>query len=128
MPVSSTHALCACPNGPAACEAAYCPYYHYAVEMLGRRWTGDIVRALHQGVTRFSDLHSTIPEISDRMLSERLKELEAEGLVLRTVYPETPVRIEYLLTLAGTALAPIMEAFLVWAADWLAPPPGNASQ
>lgn len=127
MPASSLHDLCACPDGPAACEQAYCPYYHYAVEMLGRRWAGDIVRALHRGLTRFSDLRATIPDISDRMLSERLKELEAEGIVSRTVFPETPVRIEYLLTPAGHALAPIMEAFLAWAATWLARPPGAVS-
>jgi DNA-binding HxlR family transcriptional regulator len=72
---------------------AFCPYYHRAVELIGRRWTGAILRAMLFGVSRFSDLAATIPGISDRMLSERLKELEAEGLVLRSVIPETPVRV-----------------------------------
>src|SRR5712692_11475057 len=71
---------------------AFCPRFHHAVELIGRRWTGAVIRALLSGLTRFSDLAAAIPGLSDRMLSERLKELEAEGLVVRTVIPETPVR------------------------------------
>jgi DNA-binding HxlR family transcriptional regulator len=111
-------ALCDCPNGPADCEAAFCPYYHTALELIGRRWNGDILRALFHGARRFGDLRATIPEISDRMLSERLKELEAAGLVSRTVIAETPVRIEYELTPSGYALESVMRAVLVWAAHW----------
>jgi DNA-binding HxlR family transcriptional regulator len=76
-------------------QGAFCPLYHRAVELIGRRWTGAILRALMAGVNRFSDLAATVPGMSDRMLSERLKELEAEGVVVRRVIPETPVRIEY---------------------------------
>ncbi len=101
---------------------AFCPYYHQAVELIGRRWTGAILRALLNGVVRFSDLAATIPGISDRMLSERLKELEGEGLVVRTVFPETPVRIEYRLTPKGRALGDVMEALSTWAHEWLAQP------
>jgi DNA-binding HxlR family transcriptional regulator len=96
---------------------------HYAIELLGRRWTGAIVRALLSGATRFSDVRDTVPELSDRMLSERLKELEVEGIVARRVVPETPVRVEYSLTEKGRALEPIIAATLVWAGAWLAHDP-----
>lgn len=98
----------------------FCPYYHHAVELIGRRWTGAIVRALLSGVVRFCDLTATIPGLSDRMLSERLKELEAEGIVERRVYPETPVRIEYHLTEKGRALGAAVGAVTAWAQEWLA--------
>lgn len=100
--------------------AGYCPYYQRAVELIGRRWTGAIVRAMLAGRERFSDLAATIPGISDRMLSERLKELEAEGIVERAVIPETPVRIEYRLTEKGRALASLVDAVSRWAETWLA--------
>jgi DNA-binding HxlR family transcriptional regulator len=99
---------------------AFCPYYHRAVELIGRRWTGAILRAMLLGVSRFSDLTETIPGLSDRMLSERLKELESEGLVLRLVIPETPVRIEYHLTEKGRDLSSVIEAVSGWAEEWLA--------
>ncbi len=97
---------------------AFCPHYMRAVELIGRRWTGAILRALLSGVERFSDLADTIPGLSDRMLSERLKELECEGLVVRTVIPETPVRIEYRLTEKGRALSTVMQAVSQWAHEW----------
>ena len=99
---------------------AFCPYYHHAVELIGRRWTGAILRAMLVGVSRFSDLTETIPGLSDRMLSERLKQLEAEGLVLRSVIPETPVRIEYHPTEKGRSLWSVVEAVAGWAEEWLA--------
>jgi DNA-binding HxlR family transcriptional regulator len=99
--------------------APFCPYYHHAVELIGRRWTGAIVRALLTGTDRFSDLTAAIPGLSDRLLSERLKELEAEGIVVRTVVPETPVRIHYRLTEKGRALAGVVDAVSTWAQEWL---------
>src|SRR5579883_1878876 len=96
----------------------FCPYYHAAVELIGRRWTGAIVRALLTGTERFSDLTATIPGLSDRLLSERLKELEAENIVVRIVLPETPVRIQYHLTEKGRALASVVDALSAWAQDW----------
>lgn len=113
--------LCGCVGGPAACCQPFCPYYHVTVELIGRRWTGAILRALLQGVTRFGDLAATIPDMSDRMLSERLKELESEGIVVRRVIPEMPVRIEYHLTPKGRALESVVDAMLAWADTWLAP-------
>jgi DNA-binding HxlR family transcriptional regulator len=102
--------------------AAFCPYFHHAVELIGRRWTGAILRELLHGRHRFSDLRSAVPGLSDRLLSERLKELEAEGIVVREVFPEIPVRIEYRLTEKGRALEQAVDAISVWADEWLRPP------
>lgn len=102
--------------------AQFCPYYHEAVELIGRRWAGVIVRALLGGACRFSDIARAVPDLSDRLLSERLKELEAAGVIDRSVVPETPVRVEYRLTAKGRELAPIVEAISIWADHWLAPP------
>jgi DNA-binding HxlR family transcriptional regulator len=106
---------------------AFCPLYHPAVELICRRWTGAILRAMLYGVTRFSDLTETIPGVSDRMLSERLKELEAEGLVIRLVIPETPVRVEYHLTEKGRGLESVVEAVSGWATEWLVRPEESAT-
>ncbi|MCL4368314.1 MAG: helix-turn-helix transcriptional regulator [Actinobacteria bacterium] len=92
------------------------------MELIGRRWAGVILMAMMSGVERFSDLVSAIPGLSDRMLSERLKDLESEGLVRRVVIPETPVRVEYHLTEKGRALGGVVEAVTAWAHDWLVLP------
>jgi DNA-binding HxlR family transcriptional regulator len=107
-------------NEPRA-RTAFCPVYHHAIELIGRRWTGAILRALLSGETRFSEVAATVPGLSDRLLSERLKELEGEGIVVRNVFPETPVRIEYRLTEKGEALNKVMEAVAVWAEEWVDP-------
>jgi DNA-binding HxlR family transcriptional regulator len=112
---------------PAVIDGAFCPAFHRAVELIGRRWTGAIVRAMLSGVVRFGELAEVIPDISDRMLSERLKELEAEGVVTRIVSPSTPVRIEYHLTAKGRALAPVLDAIGQWAGDWLHAPAAAAA-
>jgi len=96
----------------------FCSKYHRAVELVGKRWTGAILRALMSGVRRFSELCDTVPGLSDRMLAERLKELEAEGIVLRTVFPETPVRVEYSLTEKGRDLDMVISAVSRWAERW----------
>lgn len=107
----------------------FCPRYHHAVELIGRRWSGAILRALLSGATRFSDIQAAVPGLSDRLVSERLKELDAEGVVVRIVIPETPVRIEYRLTEKGLALLPAVEALSMWAEQWLPelPDPDHAS-
>jgi DNA-binding HxlR family transcriptional regulator len=97
-----------------------CPYYHRAVELIGRRWSGVILSAMLDGATRFSEMRDAIPDISDRMLSERLKELEGDGIVERKVIPETPVRIEYRLTEKGRALEDVVGAIQTWASAWVA--------
>src|ERR671915_464722 len=81
--------------------APLCPAYTRAIEIVGKRWTGAIIRALLSGSTRFSEILAAVPGLSDRLLSERLKELEAEGIVARLVTPSTPVRVEYNLTEKG---------------------------
>jgi DNA-binding HxlR family transcriptional regulator len=98
---------------------SFCPRFHHAVELIGGRWTGAIVRALLSGITRFREITQAVPGLSDRMLSERLKELESEGVVERRVLPETPVRIEYHLTDKGHALAGAVDAISAWANDWV---------
>jgi DNA-binding HxlR family transcriptional regulator len=98
---------------------ALCPVYHRAVELIGRRWTGAIVRVLLDGAERFSDIGAAIPGLTDRMLSERLKELEMEGIVTRRVLPELPVRIEYHLTEKGRALGSVLDGVAAWAHTWL---------
>jgi DNA-binding HxlR family transcriptional regulator len=102
-------------------ESVFCPLFHHAVELIGRRWTGAILKAMLSGKVRFSDLVAAIPGLSDRLLSERLKELEAEGIVVRHVYPETPVRIEYVLTEKGLALEAAIHAVTAWAEAWATP-------
>lgn len=97
---------------------SFCPVFHKSVELIGRRWTGAILRALLSGETRFSDIAHAIPGLSDRLLSERLKELENEGVVTRVVYPETPVRIEYHLTEKGQDLSLVVKAISDWSTKW----------
>jgi DNA-binding HxlR family transcriptional regulator len=88
------------------------------VELIGRRWSGAIVRSMLSGSVRFSDILSQVPGLSDRLLSERLRELEAAGVVERRVYPELPVRIEYTLTERGRELRDIVVAIDRWADRW----------
>jgi DNA-binding HxlR family transcriptional regulator len=96
-----------------------CLRYQQAIELLGKRWTGLILLVLLEGPLRFNELAERLAVVSDRMLSERLKELEAEDVVLRRVYPATPVRIEYSLTEKGRALAPVIEALQQWSHEWI---------
>ncbi len=95
-----------------------CPRFEAAFELLGKRWTGLIIHGLLQGPGRFKDLSESIPNMSDRMLAERLKELESAGIIERNVYPETPVRIEYKLTDKGKELEQVMESVQKWADKW----------
>lgn len=96
-----------------------CPRYHRAVELIGRRWTGAIVRTLLGGPRRFNELLSAIPGISDRLLTERLRELERAGIVRRDVFPESPVRVVYELTESGAELGPALEEIGRWAERWI---------
>jgi DNA-binding HxlR family transcriptional regulator len=102
-------------------EPACCPLYHEAVELIGRRWTGAIVAVLlDHGPLRFSEIAHAVPELSDRLLSERMKELEARGVVTRQVEPGPPVRVEYALTPMGRELRPALRELRSWAQQWLA--------
>ena len=106
-------------NSMATTSPELCETFHRAIELIGRRWTGAIVYLLLRSRCRYSTLRDAIPGITDRMLSERLQELEKEGIVERTVVPETPVRVEYALTRKGRALANALNAVGEWAHKWL---------
>lgn len=103
----------------AAAPSGCCPFYHEAVELIGRRWTGAILRVLMDGPLRFSQIGQAVPELSDRLLSERMKELEARGIIERTVRPGPPVRVEYALSQMGQELEPALSELQRWAARWL---------
>lgn len=106
---------------------ALCTRFHRASELIGRRWTGAIIFLLLKQTCRFATLRDGIPDITDRMLSERLHELEVEGLVERTVIPETPIRVEYSLTKKGKALAEPIGAIADWAEKYVELPHTHAT-
>src|ERR671916_588900 len=99
-------------------RAACCSLYHQAIELIGKRWTGAILLVLMDGPLHFSEIRDLVPDISDRLLSERLKELEAESIVERRVIDGAPVRVEYSLTEKGAALEPVVRSLKQWAHDW----------
>src|SRR5581483_4226675 len=99
-------------------EPALCARFHQAIELIGRRWTGAIIFLLLKAPRRFAELRDAIPQITDRMLSERLQELEREGIVERNVIPEAAVRVEYALTKKGRSLADAVDAIADWAHRW----------
>lgn len=101
-------------------QSNLCPRFQKGMELISKRWTGLIIFQLLSGPQRFCAVQSALP-ISGRLLSERFKELENEGIVDRNVYPEIPVRIEYSLTEKGLALEPIIREIQVWSQDWIEP-------
>ena len=98
---------------------ALCHRFHKASELIGRRWTGAIIFVMIGRRCRFATLREAIPDITDRMLSERLQELEHEGIVERLVVPAAPVRVEYILTKKGRALGRTIGAITEWAHTWI---------
>jgi len=99
-------------------KGAVCPHFHHAIELIGKRWTGAIVCALTEAPMRYGELRKAVPGLSDRLLSQRLRELEEEGLVERQVEAGTPVRVTYSLTEAGQQLDPVLRELKVWARRW----------
>jgi len=97
----------------------YSAPFQRAIELIGKRWTGAVVKALIPAPARFNQLLAGIPGISDRVLTERLRELESEGIVERLVDPGPPVRVSYRLTSRGHALEPVLAAVAQWAESWL---------
>ena len=95
-----------------------CPHFHAAVELIGKRWSGAILWALIERPHYFAELSLTIPGLSDRLLSRRLRELEAEGLVERSVHEGSPARVSYSLTDKGRALEPSIRELRSWARHW----------
>src|SRR5229473_8237978 len=96
-----------------------CPRYEHAIQLLGKRWTGLLLDALMEGPRRFCELTATVEGLSDRVLSDRLRELEAEGIIERLVYPQIPVRVEYRLTEKGHDLKPVVQSIHEWAQQWI---------
>jgi len=96
-----------------------CPRYEHAIQLLGKRWTGLILDSLLDGSRRFCELTATVEGLSDRVLSDRLRELESEGIVERIVYPQIPVRVEYRLTEKGRDLKPVVQSIHEWAEHWI---------
>jgi DNA-binding HxlR family transcriptional regulator len=107
-------------GGTEARAGGCCPLYHEAVELVGRRWTGAILRVLMDGALRFSEIAQSVPELSDRLLSERMKELERRGMVERRVLAGPPLRVEYSLSQMGRELEPALSELQRWANRWLA--------
>ena len=104
----------------------YCPVFHRAVELNGRRWNGPILRALLDGADRFGEIRSRIPGLTDRLLAQRLRELEREGVVERACPSSSATTVpHYTLTTKGHSLAPVIESIAQWAAAW--EPPGSTS-
>jgi len=95
-----------------------CPHFHAAIELIGKRWTGAIIWALSDGPMRFAELKRAVPGLSDRLLSQRLRELESSGLMDRTVEDGQPVKVTYELTEKGQALRPAIQALRSWACHW----------
>lgn len=95
-----------------------CPHFHAAIELVGRRWSGAILCALIGGEMRFADITRAVPGLSDRLLSTRLREFEAEGLVERNVESGAPVRVSYRLSEKGASLEPAIRELRSWADRW----------
>ncbi|HEX6666154.1 MAG TPA: helix-turn-helix domain-containing protein [Solirubrobacterales bacterium] len=106
------------PTQSQAGEPCICPHFHAAVELIGKRWTGAIVCALTERPMRFGELGRAVPGLSDRLLSQRLRELESEGLIEREVEAGTPVRVTYSLTAAGEDLGPSITELKKWGQRW----------
>jgi len=88
------------------------------VELIGKRWAGAIIWALSERPHFFAELSQTVPGLSDRLLSRRLRELEAEGMVKRTVHVGAPPRVSYALTQKVKALRPAIRVLRVGARHW----------
>lgn len=104
---------------PTEQQRASCTRFQHAIEFIGRRWNGAILFVLLSGPCRFNELLVRVPNVSDRLLTERLRELETAGLVTRDVQPGPPVRVVYELTEGGRALSDIIEGIADWAHQWL---------
>jgi DNA-binding HxlR family transcriptional regulator len=99
-------------------KSEICPHFHAAIELIGKRWSGAILSALGERPLRFGELGQAVPGMSDRLLSERLRELEAKGLVQREVQGDGPVRVTYSLTEQGAELKPVLGQLKSWARRW----------
>lgn len=99
-------------------QSDICPRLLKGMDIIGKRWSGLIIYQLLSGPQRFCAVQAALP-ISGRLLSERFKDLENEGIVTRAVYPDIPVRIEYSLTDKGRSLEPVVREIQRWSQDWI---------
>lgn len=90
-----------------------CPFI-FALSLMGKRWKPVLLWRMTEGCCRFGEFKRAIPQISEKMLTQHLRELEADGLITRTVYPEMPPRVEYALTKLGASLQPILRELNQW--------------
>jgi DNA-binding HxlR family transcriptional regulator len=107
---------------------SFCSRFHHAAELVGRRWNGAILQAVFAGRHRYADIRGAVAGLSDTMLAQRLRELEAEGILERRVLPTSPVAVEYYLMPKGQALAPVLDALSAWAHEWVTAPADAASE
>ena len=96
-----------------------CARLHAAIELIGAKWSGAVLQVLFTGSHRFADIRAAIPGVSDMMLTRRLRELEAAGLVERRVVPLSPVHVEYHLTQMGREAGPVLDAVIAWSHKWI---------
>ncbi|HEX3791031.1 MAG TPA: helix-turn-helix domain-containing protein [Pseudonocardiaceae bacterium] len=102
-----------------------CARFHAAIELIGTRWSGAILRAVFIGQHRYAQIKAAVPGVSDTMLAQRLRMLEAEGLLDRRVVPSTPVQVEYHLTEMGLDLEPVLDSIIAWSHKWLPDAPAS---
>lgn len=121
-PRATTHTTAAVSS-----ELGHCPRFHAAIELIGRRWNGVILQRLLDGPYRFSEIRRGIPRLTDAMLSQRLRELEDEGLVERRVIDERPIQVTYALTAVGQRLTPVLMAVADWSNEWAEREGGDVS-
>lgn len=121
--MSLDNAAGAGPGAGSEPPATLCPHFHAAVELIGRRWAGAILFTLLGGPLYYRELGAVVPGMSDRLLSQRLRELEAEGVVERCVHEGPPARVSYALTDAGRELEPAIRELHAWAKRWEAADP-----
>jgi DNA-binding HxlR family transcriptional regulator len=97
-------------------------------ELLGRKWTSQIIGVLLAGPRRFSGLQAALPGLSDKVLSQRLSQLEGAGIVSRTQFLEIPPRVEYALTPPGLALRDVIGEMRRWSRTYALPADGNGAR
>jgi len=102
-------------------DDAECQRFASSIELIGKRWSSGILLAIAQGATRFSEITATVIGLSDRMLAQRLKELERDGLIERRVLATTPVQVRYILTERGGDLLASLQPLVGWGQKWGTP-------
>jgi len=95
-----------------------CRRFQASIEFIGKRWTGGIMMAIREGADRFSEIGATVTGLSDRLLAQRLKELEAADMIERVVVATTPVQVRYRLTERGIDLMDSLQPVVMWDQRW----------